>query len=420
MSAREDLFALEQFGIKLGLEQINALLDRLDHPERAFPSLLIAGTNGKGSVAAIVERGLRAAGYRTGRYTSPHLVELEERFAIDGQPLSSTAADSAVDRVMRVSRELAMPPSFFEATTALALDAFREARVDVAVLEVGLGGRLDATNAVNPVAIAITLVDFDHERYLGETIEAIATEKAGVIKAGALVVLGENRPAVEDVISKQCQAVGARLVKATAGTSAAIEMVDGRARVQLRTPRAQYQDLRPGLSGRHQVQNAVTAVRLMEEVSATGAFAIPAEAVRTGVEQADWPGRLERCRWHSIDMLIDGAHNPSGARALARHVLETFGRRLPMVVGMMSDKNSAAIIGELLPAAIELVFTAPRTPRAATPDDLASVARELAPGLPIRTAVPPLAAVQMAARSGMPVVVAGSLYLVGEIRAGLS
>jgi dihydrofolate synthase/folylpolyglutamate synthase len=167
VSARASLFALETVGIKLGLEQIRALLEALGHPERTYPSLVIAGTNGKGSVTAMVERGLRAAGYRTGRYISPHLVRLEERFAIDGQPISSSRLDTLAEKVMGVASALAAPPSFFEATTALALEAFRRDAVDVAVLEVGLGGRLDATNAVESRAVAITAIDFDHQSYLG-------------------------------------------------------------------------------------------------------------------------------------------------------------------------------------------------------------------------------------------------------------
>ena len=202
ISDREYLLSLELIGIKLGLEQIRSLVALLGHPDRAYPSLIVAGTNGKGSVAAMVERGLRAAGLRTGRYTSPHLVDLEERFAIDGRPISRDQFDRVARRVRDAVSQLASPPSFFEATTALALEVFRDERVDVAVLEVGLGGRLDATNVVDAVAAAITAIDFDHEQYLGSTIQEIAAEKAGVIKPKSLVVLGANPAAVQEVVRR--------------------------------------------------------------------------------------------------------------------------------------------------------------------------------------------------------------------------
>jgi dihydrofolate synthase/folylpolyglutamate synthase len=421
VTAREYLFSLEQFGIKLGLEQISALLTAMAHPERSFPSILVAGTNGKGSVAAMLERGLRAAGYRTGRYTSPHLVRLEERFALDGEPIAPAVLDEAADRVRDAAGALTWPPSFFEATTALALDVFRSVAVDVAVLEVGLGGRLDATNAVDAPAVAITAIDLDHEAYLGRTIEAIAAEKAGVIKPGSLVVLGENRDVVTAVISERCRAVGARLVRSVDGSTPSLAMIDGRARMQLDTPRARYTDLTVALRGRHQAQNALTAMRLLEEMDADGLFAVPLEARRAGIEEAAWPGRLELRHWQSVPILLDGAHNPSGAQALARHLQETYGRRLPLVVGMMRDKDATRILQALLPAASRIVFTAPRSTRAAAPEDLSALAHRLDPAVPVGTASDPLEAIAQLCDSAQgPVVVAGSLYLVGEVRAGLS
>jgi len=213
VSDRDWLFSLEHIGIKLGLDQIRALIAALGHPDRAYPSLVIAGTNGKGSVTAMVERGLRAAGYRTGRYTSPHLVALEERFAIDGQSIASAELDRLATRIRLASAQLEHLPSFFEATTAIALEYFRDARIDVSVLEVGLGGRLDATNAVASIAVAITAVDFDHEAYLGHTLPEIAGEKAGVIKPQGLVVLGENPDIVCDVVAGTATRQHARLVR---------------------------------------------------------------------------------------------------------------------------------------------------------------------------------------------------------------
>jgi dihydrofolate synthase/folylpolyglutamate synthase len=420
VSSRDYLRSLEQIGIKLGLEQIRILLDSLGRPDLAFPSVVIAGTNGKGSVTAMVERGLRAAGYQTGRYTSPHLVDLEERFAIDGRPISPGDLDALATRIESAARELAAPPSFFEATTALALESFRAARVDVAVLEVGLGGRLDATNAVDSVAAAITAVDFDHEEYLGHTLEAIAGEKAGIIKPGGLAVLGENPDVVRGVVARAAEDRRARLVYAPEGVTVDARMRDGRLTLTLETPRAAYRDVRLGLRGRHQVANAVVAARLLEELAAGAAFAIPSAAVRTALELASWPGRLELFRRQGRDVLLDGAHNPAGARALASYVREVFPGRLPFVVGAMRDKQVAGILAELAPVASGFIGTTAGSPRAATPESIVETARRVAPAINAEAVSSPMEALERASTRGSPVVVAGSLYLVGEIRAKLS
>ena len=420
MTARAFLFSLEQFGIKLGLDQIRGLLEALGRPDRAFPSILIAGTNGKGSVTAMVERGLRAAGHRTGRYTSPHLVHLEERFAIDGEAIPADRVDEVAERIQAASRALPVPPSFFEATTALALEAFRQQAVDVAVLEVGLGGRLDATNAVEPIAVAITAVDFDHETWLGSTIEAIAREKAGIIKPDVVTVLGRNPPEVEAIVAASCAAAGAPLVRAADVRVDDLGLTDGHARVTVRTPVAEYAELTLSLAGRHQVANALVAIRLLEEISARTPLRVPPTAVRTAVEAAVWPARLERIHGHGIELLIDGAHNPAGARALAAYVAEVYARPLPMVLGIMADKPVETIVAALAPAASHLACTAANTPRAARPVDLAAIAARLWPDRPVARFDRPGDAVRHAAGFGSPVVVAGSLYLAGEVRAEFS
>ncbi len=418
--ARAALFALEQIGIKLGLDQIRDLVRALGHPDRAYPSIVIAGTNGKGSVTAMIERGLRDAGYRTGRYTSPHLVDLEERFAIDGEPIAAAQLDALAARVLDASKALPAPPSFFEATTAVALDAFRDARVDVAVLEVGLGGRLDATNVVDSIAEAITMIDFDHQQYLGNTIEAIAREKAAIIKPGSFVVLASNPPAVERIVADTADAAGARLIRAHDAIDVRADMRDGHAWIDLRTPRATYADVRLGLAGRHQVENAIVAVRLLETLSETTPLRVPPASIRRGLEGVVWPARLEMRRLGAVDVLIDGAHNAAGARALAAHIRETFGRPLPFVVGVMSDKDADAILGALAPVASAFVCTAASTPRAAAPDRVAAIAARVAPSIDVRQVSDPLAAVRDAAAGGRPVVVAGSLYLAGEVRREVS
>jgi dihydrofolate synthase/folylpolyglutamate synthase len=420
VSHRSYLLSLEQLGIKLGLDQIRSLVGHLGRPDDAFRSIIVAGTNGKGSVTAMVERGLRAAGFHTGRYTSPHLVHLEERFAIDGKLISGGDLERIAGRVREAAERLVHPPSFFEATTALALEAFRDAEIDVAVLEVGLGGRLDATNVVDSVAEVITSIDFDHEAYLGNTIEEIAREKAGVIKRASIAVLADNPPAVRDVVRRACDRTSARFVFAPSQTTVDVVMEDGAARLSLTTPRGAYEDVKLGLRGRHQVGNAVAAVRLLEEVSAHGLLPVPPDAIRTALEDVEWPGRLELLSWRGHDVLIDGAHNPAGARALAAYLSETYGHALPIVVGAMRDKKVEALVEALAPAASHFVCTAPATARATTSDELKALAQKVAPAIPADAFDSPMAALERAKSFGNPVVVAGSLYLAGEIRSEIS
>jgi dihydrofolate synthase/folylpolyglutamate synthase len=425
VTSREYLFSLEQFGIKLGLVQIRALLNALGQPERAYPAVLIAGTNGKGSVTAMVERALRAAGHHTGRYTSPHLVHIEERIAIDGAPIAPADFDSLADEVRHAARDLPAPPSFFEATTALALAAFRQARVEVAVLEVGLGGRLDATNVLSPMGVAITAIDFDHEQYLGTTIAAIAREKAGVIKPQGLCVLGRNGGDARSVVAGACREVSAELVYAPDGVRAdasldASSLLGGRTRLTLSTPAHDYGEVVLGLRGRHQIDNAVTAVRLLERLPARAGLPMPPEAIVAGVRNVDWPGRLELRPHHGGHVLIDGAHNPAGARALAGYLRDTYGGPLPIVLGVMRDKAIEGIVEALAGCASMFVCTAPASPRAVTPVELEIIVRRSAPAVPVRVVPSPPAAVDEALAHGTPVVVAGSLYLAGEIQAELS
>ena len=420
MPDRSFLDSLEVIGIKLGLDQIRALSDHLGRPQESFRSIVVAGTNGKGSVTAMVERGLRAAGYRTGRYISPHLVHLEERFAVDGVSVPPNVLDDVLGRVQAVSTKLPSPPSYFEATTAAAFEIFRDGHVDVAVLEVGLGGRLDATNVVTPIAVAITSIDFDHQAYLGETIEAIAREKAGVIKPDCLTVLAANPKAVREVVSAACEQQGASLVYAPDGVASDVTIVDGATSLSLTTPRGNYAAFALALRGRHQVDNAVTAVRLLEELTASGRLAVPPGGIRAAVEDVEWPARLELIRWNGHEVLIDGAHNPAGAHALAWHLQETYDHRVPIVVGIMRDKNVDHMIQSLAPAASHFVFTAPSTGRASSPGDPMRAAERVAPYVPAVEFARPSDALRHAVTLGQPAVVAGSLYLAGEIRADIS
>ena len=419
-SHREFLTSLEQIGIKLGLEQIRGLVTALGRPDRTYPSIVVAGTNGKGSVTAMLERGLRAAGLRTGRYTSPHLVHLEERFAIDGVDVESDNLDEMLARVRGASSVLPAPPSFFEATTAAALELFSTARVDVALLEVGLGGRLDATNVVDAIASVITSIALDHQQFLGDTTEAIAAEKAGVIKPGTFCVLAPNTHAVRAVVAERCREVGADLIRADDGRAVIVEMIRGHAHVDLRTPTRHYGPVTLALRGRHQVTNAVTAVHLLEELDRRGLFEVPEAAVRAAVEDVEWPGRLDLVRVDSHTVLIDGAHNAAGAAALAGYLRETYPQPVPLVLGVLRDKDVRAIVAPLVGVASQVFCTEASSARALPGAELADMVKGLAPHLSVSVHMPPGAAIAAAARHGSPVVVAGSLYLAGEVRAHLS
>jgi dihydrofolate synthase/folylpolyglutamate synthase len=374
----------------------------------------------------MVETGLRAAGLRTGLYTSPHLVRLEERFAIDGTPVSTddmAAAAAAVrDAVtaLRSAGRLATEPTFFEVTTALGFELFRRARVDFVVLEVGLGGRFDATTAATPVAAAITTIDFDHERFLGHTITAIAAEKAGVIKPGMPVVVGETKPDAVAVIARACAEQRATMIPAAAGVRSDVVAVDeGAAIVRLRTPLRDYGTLRLALRGRHQVRNAVVAVRLLEELDRLG-FTVPQAAVAAAVTSTRWPGRLDLLSGGSgRTVLCDAAHNPAGARSLGEYLREVYPAGLPLVFGIMKDKDVGGTLGPLLPSVTHLVATAAHTDRAMAADRLADEARDAGWRGPLDVEPETGLALDRAWQQAPTICAAGSIFLVGEVLARL-
>ena len=397
------LLALEQFGIKFGLENISTIVARLGHPERAFRSVHIAGTNGKGSVTAMVDAALRAAGHRSARYTSPHLVDLSERFVIDGRPVTEDALAAAVADVrdaidgLRADGGLDVQPTFFEVTTVVAFELFRRAGVDVAVLEVGLGGRLDATNVVAPpglVATAITSIAFDHQLYLGTTLREIALEKAGIIKPGVPVVVGPLGQEAEAAIDEVAASRGAHVIRATA---------------------ADCDGMTVGLEGAHQRSNAAVAVRLLQLLDARG-VAVPAGAIEAGLAHPQWPGRLDVRRLaDGRELLLDAAHNPAGAASLASYLQAEGGEPRPLVFAAMRDKDVAGMFAALLPAVGRLIVTRASNARSADPESLAEQAHAAAPALPIAI-VPDLAGALDAAWRGAPrIVVAGSIFLLGDV-----
>lgn len=416
------LLGLQRFGIKLGLDNMEALKAGLDDPDRCFRSILIAGTNGKGSVAAMVERGLRAAGYCTGLYTSPHLIALNERFAVNGRPVDDAAlaleAASIRGTIERLRRcgGLAHPPTFFEATTALALSLFRRRGVDVAVLEVGMGGRFDATNTVGALAAGIPSIDLDHQQYLGATLGEIAFEKAGVIKPGATVVSAERKPEAREVLRRRAAAVRAHFVDAVDEVAIRSHEEAGRIRIEsLETPRARYGPLTLALRGRHQLRNAAVAVRLLEELAPAG-IRVPRAAVEQALADARWRGRIEL-----VDcapgrrLLLDPAHNAAAAAALGAYVAGIHPSGLPFVFGALADKDPAGMLAALGGAVNRIVCVPIDSPRARSVADLVAAARASRGDVPIESAASPAAGLHAAWRTGPVAGVTGSVYLVGEV-----
>ena len=421
MSDREWLARLELVGIKLGLETIGALTEALGHPDRAYRVIHVAGTNGKGSVVAMAAGALAAAGYRTGRYTSPHLVRLEERFAVDGRSVDPPVLDAALSRVraaaarIQSTRAPGTEPTYFEVTTAAAFEIFRQARVDVALLEVGLGGRFDATNVVTPSVTAITSIDLDHESYLGTSLEAIAAEKAGIIKPGIPVVTGILGSGARAVVERVARTVGAPLVAASAACAGAARPVgDGRYEMTIRTARATYGPLTLGLRGRHQAANAEVAALILDAAEGAGLRVEPDE-VEAGLRTVVWPARLDLVDLGDRALLVDGAHNPAGARALADYLREVYPEGLPVVFGVMADKDVGRMLAPLAPLARPLVVTEVAGLRAAGADAVARIALAL-PSPPEVVVEPDVGrALEAAWQRGRVAVVAGSLYLAGDV-----
>ena len=423
MDSVEYLFSLEKFGIKFGLANIRALCAALGQPQNEFRSVLIAGTNGKGSVTAMVDRGLRAAGLHVGRYTSPHLIHLEERFAIDGQPVSRATLVEAIDRVrghvesLLASGALEAPPTFFEVTTAMAFDMFRRAEVEFAVLEVGLGGRLDSTNCVEPIAAAITSIAFDHEQYLGHTLAEIATEKAGVMRPGIPVVIGPLDPEARAAVAAAGAAAGAWLVDAMDGVIVGAGTAAYPSSITVKTPTRDYGRLRPGLRGAHQIPNAIVALRLLEELSRT--VPVSPDAIVAGLSDVEWRGRLQLVETAGgRKVLLDAAHNPAGAAALSAYLTQEF-PPLPLVFGAMRDKDASEMLRILLPAASMLVVTEPGNARARPAAELAALARSIAPGCRIEVEPDPMTALDRAWNEQSVICAAGSIFLIGDLLNGL-
>jgi dihydrofolate synthase/folylpolyglutamate synthase len=422
------LYALgnEIRSVKFGLDRIRAVLEALGNPQRTFRMIHVAGTNGKGSTCAMIEAGLRSSHLfearqdgvlsapkqpvRTGLFTSPHLIEPTERIQISGVPVTPEQFQRAFAVVHETAEKLDLDchPTYFETVTAMAFWLFRELDVEIAVIEVGLGGRLDATNVVEPALTVITPIDFDHEIYLGHTLQAIAREKAGILKPGVPAVFARQRPEASEVLEARAAELGVEVTRAEDFEICDLELDARGSSFSVVGLGALRFSVHCPLAGEHQVENAATAALALQK------FGVSPEGIYEGIKDTRWPGRLEHVA-PNPDVILDGAHNPAGARALARYLQRFYShRRIWMIYGAMRDKAVEEIAGILFPAAHDLIFTAPTFARALRPEALVEIAGrgEMAP-----TVAEALRVARERADAEDVIVITGSLFLVGEARA---
>jgi dihydrofolate synthase / folylpolyglutamate synthase len=401
--------------VVLGLERMQAALDELAHPERRFAAVHVAGTNGKGSTCAMVDAMLRAAGLRVGLYTSPHLVRFNERIRLGGEDIDDAVLGGRLLEVLRRA-PTASHLTYFELGTLVAFWHFAEEQVDYAVLETGLGGRLDATATCLPSATAITALGLDHTELLGHTLSAIAREKAGILRAGVPAVVAVQPPEALRVLEEEAARVGAPLLREGLDF-ALVSEADG---FTYRHGPRRLGGLVLGLAGAHQRQNAAVALALVDVLSAAGAT-VPDAAIVAGLRTVRWPGRLEEVPGKPL-LLLDGAHNPSGVEVL-RTALDTAyaGRRVHLVFGAVRDKPVGQMLAHLLPRMASATFTPLDTPRSFPPEAYLEEARALCAEVALaRTPVEALGLARSHAAPGDVVLVAGSLYLVGAVKAHLA
>jgi dihydrofolate synthase / folylpolyglutamate synthase len=409
---------------KFDLENITILSERLGRPDRAYPSVHIAGTNGKGSTAAFLEAILRDAGFRTGLNTSPHLERINERIRVNGEDIGDEAFAEVLSRVQAITEELLAEgklrahPTYFECVTAMAFEYFAQQRVEFGVFEVGLGGRLDSTNIVTPVVSIIARIDFDHENFLGHSLREIAGEKAGIIKPCVPVIVAEQRTEAKGVILSRAKELLSPVIDTTEAFRIEKESIDnGHVRAQVTEVASGWSvELAPSLPGRFQLQNtlnAVTAARLLQQRG----FRISDESIARGVATTVWPGRIEKIQSRP-DIYLDGAHNPSAARELAHFVEETLkGRRIYLLYGALRDKAVDEVAGLLFPLAAEVVLTAPATSRAISASQLEEITAHYANrSATIDDADEAIEYVLSKATPDDVIFITGSLYLVGQLR----
>jgi dihydrofolate synthase / folylpolyglutamate synthase len=430
----------ETLAMKLGLEAVLTVADACGNPHEKVPAVHIAGTNGKGSTAAMTEAVLLAAGYRVGLYTSPHLVTVTERVRVNGEDISQDDFARLASVVRRTSERLVAdnlletPPTFFEQVTMIAFLSLAECKVDIAVLEVGLGGRLDATNICNSLVTAITPVSLDHQKYLGNSLAEIAGEKAGTIKAGVPVVVAPQQQEAMRAIVARAARLHAGIISVEeeieSSKQLSIEAIDGgrdvmqigRYRLRYRTEDAEY-DARLSLRGRHQVINAITTIHLAEELNQAGLKLSPSE-INYGLEHVSWPGRLEMLQHASLSapLLLDGAHNVASAMVLREFLAEHFSATpITLIFGVMSDKAIDEMIELLFPIAQKIIVTKALNERATEPEVIAEMAgRSNHQVICAGSASEALAdASRVTPRNGI-ICACGSLFLVGEIKSEMT
>jgi len=409
---------------KFDLENITVLAERLGRPERAYPCAHIAGTNGKGSTAAFVESILRQAGFRTGMNTSPHLEKINERIRVNGAEISDSDFAETLTGIQAVIEELLAAgklrahPTYFECVTAMAFVYFAQARVEFGIFEVGLGGRLDATNIVTPAVSVITRIDFDHENFLGHSLREIAGEKAGILKQGVPVVVAGQGAEAREVILARARELGCPVTEVPEAYRVDEQMMEeGCVRARITEIATDWSaKIAPRLAGRFQLQNAMNAVAAARVLGSRG-YRVPDEAIEQGIAAAVWPGRLEKLQSRP-DVYVDGAHNPGAARELAEFWEENFaGRRILVLYGALRDKAVDEIAGILFPHAAVVVFTEPRTSRAISAAQLSDMAGHHAPRSSVMAdAEHAFDYLLSQAAPQDAVFVTGSLYLVGQLR----
>lgn len=412
------MYKLRRFGIKLGLDLIGSILTQLGNPHQQYNVVHIAGTNGKGSVAAFLSSIFNAAGYNVGRYTSPHLERFNERICINGNPITDTQVVFEYQRVKSVS-SLEREPTFFEFATAMALDLFAEQRVEWAIVETGMGGRLDATNIISPKLSIITNISLEHKEYLGNTIAAIAREKAGIIKPGTATICGAHQPSARNVIKTRALRLSTpiyfrgqdyRVRKSSSNDSFSYYGIENN-----------WPNLQISLVGKHQIENASHALAACELLNLYGLTSISEDSIRKGLINTNWPGRLEIVSREPL-IILDGAHNLAAARSLSGHLSSTYpDRRITMVVGILDDKPFGAILRQFARCCHRFILTQPAIGRALPARRLYDEISDYNGQCVIQPAVG--LAVKQAIESAGPdeiICIAGSLYVVGEAKSALS
>jgi dihydrofolate synthase / folylpolyglutamate synthase len=407
------LYDLQKYGIKFGLSSTSDLLARLGNPHQNLQTIHIAGTNGKGSTAAMLSAILARAGMQVGLYTSPHLVRFNERFRLNDHDVDDGEIVDVFRRVKDVVDERE-PPTFFEMTTAMALSLFAEKGVDWAILEVGMGGRLDATNVIQPQITIINNIAFDHQEFLGSTLGRIAREKAGIIKKGVPLITAVKQPVALAVIKERCLALAAPCYRI--GQQIKVRS-RGKRCFSYRGLKWRLENLQLPLAGGHQLLNAATALGALEVLEQLGRLHPLSEQVQEGLRKTRWPGRLEWFSEHP-PVLLDGAHNNAGIVSLRKALQEEYTyERLIIVLGIMADKDLRGMVHKLAPLADHLILTRPRYERAAEPESLREVAGEFAKRTElIRSVRQALKRAMTLATSEDLVVVTGSLYFIGEVK----